>query len=72
MDEVKIKTAFLKNTISKIITKEIRKKLNLDVDLKIVDLDISNSDDKYNAHFEIDGDLSMTQTQLSHILQRLV
>lgn len=52
MDEMKIKSAFLKAIVSKIIKKSIKRKTGANVDVHLEDLDIVVIDGKAKVHLE--------------------
>ncbi len=57
MDEMNIVSLFMTKTLSKVITKIIRKKLGIDFDLQIREVKIRVTDGKAHAHIDADADL---------------
>ena len=70
MDELKIRTSFTKNIISRIIRKLIYKKFGYDVGIHIHEL-TSNADDKLvSANINLTADMS--KNDLDDILSRFL
>ena len=70
MDELKIRTSFTKNIISRIIRKLIYKKFGYDVDIHIHEL-ASNADDKsVSVNINLTADIS--KNDLDDILSRFL
>lgn len=61
MDEMKIKSAFMTNLISKLIRKTILKKIGYDVNIRLKDVGVSLSEEKAKVHFEIDAEMDKNE-----------
>ena len=57
VDHMVIRTGFMKNLISIIIVQVLRKKLNIDPDISIRDLELKYSDDKANGFISFEFEL---------------
>ncbi len=69
-DEVSIKTEFMKDMLSKIVNKALKKKINYDVKVQVNELNIEDKDNKLHAHLSIDAE--MTMEELEKILKSVV
>ena len=58
MDELKIKTDFMKGIIAKIIAKKMRKKFGCDVNIRINDLQFQADNGKIVLHTSVDGEMT--------------
>lgn len=58
MDELKIKTKFMRELISKLLSSAIRKKLGYEVDICMHDIEITVKDDKTHIHINADAEVS--------------
>lgn len=61
MDEMKIRSEFLKGIISKIIRKTIKRKTGYDIDFRLDDFKVVNSDEKARVFLSIEADISREQ-----------
>lgn len=55
MDEMKIKSHFLRGIFSKVITKKIKKKYGYDVNIDINDIDVVLTEGKIQLHVDLNG-----------------
>lgn len=60
-DEAIIKTDFMKNIISRLIHKVLKKKVGHDVEIQINELAIIDKDEKVHVHLNIDAETSMKE-----------
>lgn len=67
-DEVVIGTEDMKNIISKLINKILKKQLQCDVDIQLNELTVTDKDEKLHAHLSIDAEISMNE--LEELLNR--
>ena len=56
MDELKLRTKFLKGIVAKIISKAISKKFGCDINILIDELEIENKDGKVHIHANLRGE----------------
>jgi hypothetical protein len=63
MDEMVIRSKFMKMIIKKILRREIRKKLGIFVDIAIDELSVSIHEDKAHLHISLDGDMSTSDLE---------
>ena len=64
-DEVIIKTDFMKGLISRLISKALKEKIG-----QINELDITDRNEKFRAHLNVDAEISMKE--LEEILKSIV
>lgn len=57
VDHMVIRTGFMKNLISIIIVQVLRKKLNIDPDITLKELDLKYVDDKASGHISFEFEL---------------
>lgn len=69
MDEMKIGTMFMKNMVSKVINKVLKKKLGYDVCVQLNDFNAKITDGKAHVHLNIDAE--MDQEDLAKILKTI-
>ena len=55
MDELKIKSGFMRGVVSKLVEKAIHKKFGYKVDIQINDVDVVVTDGKAHIHLNADG-----------------
>lgn len=73
MDILKIKTGFTKNIISWLIKTQVKKNLNIDVDPKIGDLNVSIEDGgKVSVHLELELDLETDTKTVGDLVKRFM
>lgn len=58
MDELKIKTKFMKEFISKLLSSAIHKKFGCEIDICMHDMEITVKDDKTYIHINTDAEIS--------------
>ena len=64
-DEVKVKSGFLKNIISKVIGKTLEKKLGRNIRITLNDLDVEILDD---AYLHLDINVKMPKNDLKELI----
>lgn len=69
MDHMKIETTLMKNCLSKLAEKFLKKKLKRDISTQINGLNITNEDGKIHAH--IDLDVEMDAAELKEMLDAM-
>lgn len=69
MDQMKIETTLMKNCLSKLAEKLLKKKLKRDISTQINGLNITNEDGKIHAH--IDLDVEMDAAELKEMLDAM-
>ncbi len=69
-DEVIIKTDFMKGLISRLISKALKEKIGHDAEIQINELDITDRNEKFRAHLNVDAEISMKE--LEEILKSIV
>lgn len=57
MDELKIKTGFMKKIIGGIISKTVKKKVGIDAMIKVEDLDFTFDEKTAHIRLSIEGDI---------------
>lgn len=71
MDEMKIQSKLMRGILSRIITKELKKKLGCDVNIRIRSLSAATTiDNKARIHLDVDGEISTKDldTLLSQVI----
>lgn len=58
MDELKIKTKFMRELISKLLSSAIRKKFGCEIDIFMHDIEFIVKDDKTYIHINTDAEIS--------------
>lgn len=69
MDEIRIRSRFMKKAISKIVKKVIYQKIGYNVDIGLNDFEASMTDER--AHVHLDVDLCIGKKELSELLKKL-
>jgi hypothetical protein len=69
MDEMSIKTGFMRGIISKIVTKFVTKKTGYDIKIEVDELDVKNFADKAVVRIALQGDIN--REDLKKILAEL-
>lgn len=69
MDELKLKTGFMRGIISRLVTKYLSEKIGLNLDVLVTDLE-ARTDDK-QAVVRISGDLRMPTADLNKLVTSL-
>lgn len=69
MDELKIKSKFMRNLLTKVISKMIQKKCGYKIDIQLNDLDITVIDGK--AHLHTDIDLEIDNNEFMKIVKSI-
>lgn len=67
MDEMKIRTKFLKGLVSKVVGNVIKNKLGTDIELSLNDLQIEIGD---SAHLHLDMDVKMRKHDLELLIAK--
>lgn len=57
MDELKIKSGFMRGIVSKLIAKTLYKKLGYKIDIQVNDIDVTVTDGKAHVHLNVDGEI---------------
>lgn len=57
MDEMKIESKLLRSIVSKLIKKELKKKIGYDIDIQINEVEAAYNGEKLHAHLSVDEDL---------------
>ena len=70
MDELKIKSSFMRNLLTKIISRTIKKKYGYDVDILLNDL-VVTFDSNGQAHLHTNIDLYMDKNELTKIVKSI-
>ncbi|MBD5479951.1 MAG: CTP synthase [Lachnospiraceae bacterium] len=60
-DEIIIGTECMKNMISEVINKALRKKLEHNVDIQLNELAVTDENDKLHVHLNVDAEISMDE-----------
>lgn len=68
MDEMKIRTPFMKRLIAKIIKRVIDKKLGYQVDIQLNEISITFDDNKAVVH--VNADAEMNKDELTKIIKK--
>lgn len=68
MDEMKIRTPFMKRLIAKIIKRVIDKKLGYQVDIQLNEISVTFDDDKATVH--VNADAEMNKDELTKIIKK--
>lgn len=58
MDEMKIQSKLMRGILSRIITKELKKKLGCDVNIRIRSLSAATIDNTTRIHVDVDGEIN--------------
>lgn len=58
MDEMKIKSTFMTNTISKLVGMALRKKLGYDIDIQVNEVNATSIDGRTRVHLDVDAEIS--------------
>lgn len=61
MDELKIKSVFMRGVVSKLVEKAIHKKFGYKVDIQINDVDVVVTDGKAHIHLNADGEIDSNE-----------
>lgn len=61
MDELKIKSGFMRGIASKLVAKAIHKKFGYKVDIQINDIDVVVTDGKAHVHLNADGEIDSNE-----------
>lgn len=61
MDELKIKSGFMRGIVSKLVAKAIHKKFGYKVDIQINDIDVVVTDGKARVHLNADGEIDSNE-----------
>lgn len=70
MDEVKIRTPFMKSILGKLLSKLIRKKLGRKIDIWFNEISIENYENELK--FKISASGSMSKEELTALLKELI
>lgn len=70
MDELKIKTGFMKKIISSIVSKTIKKKVGVDAAIKVEDLNITF--DEKQAHIKISIEGGISKEDLNALINKFI
>lgn len=62
-DEAIIKTDFMKDIISRLVHKVLKKKVGHDVEIKVNELAITDRDEKFHVHLNVDAEISMKELE---------
>ena len=68
MDEMKIRTPFMKRLIAKIIKRVIDKKLGYQVDIQLNEISVTFDDEKATVH--VNADAEMNKDELTKIIKK--
>lgn len=58
MDEMIIKSDFMRGIITKILRKALKKKLSIDANIDVKDIHVVFDEDNANIHLELDANMS--------------
>lgn len=61
MDELKIKTKFMRGMLSKVIETAIRKKTGYKIKIQLNNINVSITDDVAHIHLDVEGDASIDE-----------
>jgi hypothetical protein len=61
VDELKIKSGFMRGVVSKLVEKAIHKKFGYKVDIQINDIDVVVTDGKAHIHLNADGEIDSNE-----------
>lgn len=70
MDELKIKSTFMKGILNKVLSKMIQKKLGYKVDIRIEDLDIKIINEKACLHANIEAEID--KAEFAQIMKTII
>lgn len=70
MDELKIKTGFMKKIIGSIVSKAIKKKVGIDAAIKVDELNIAFDEKTAHIRVSIDGDIS--KDDLNILIEKII
>lgn len=58
MDEMRIRSVFMKKLIAKVIGRVMRKKTECQIDIQLNDISVTFDGDKAHVHFDADAEMS--------------
>ena len=69
MDEMTIKSSFMRTIISKLLDRIVKKNLGYDANIILNGLTVRITDEKANVH--VDADVTVSKDELTKILQKV-
>lgn len=60
-DEIIIETEYMRNIISKLINKVLKKKFERDVTVQLNELAVTDRNEKLHVHLNVDAEISMNE-----------
>lgn len=61
MDELKITSKFMRNVVSKLVSKMLYKKLGYKIDIKFEDINILSNEGKMNIHINANAEIDSAE-----------
>lgn len=69
MDELKLKSTFMKTMLTKLLSKAIQKKYGYKIDILLNDLDVKIVDGE--AHLHVDADLEIDNNEFTKLVKSI-